>query len=206
MSLYNYKSERQIKQTKNSESEKDKEKENNKIVSDNDDNKNPKVINNVIVQNNNNYICSISDFISSDSNKSSSSSDRKIEFSIEKNTEFSYNREYMNLKELTNGEISHNSKFMKVIFSYIQELYIKLMKEKQKKTIIEQIVINETTENSLNKQNKKLLKLFSQNFLSLNPIISTEDKNIKRKRTKKERLESFSPIKNTKKLNNLNFG
>lgn len=206
-SLYNYKSESKGKQSKNSGSEKDKENiNNNKIITDNDDNKNPKVINNVIVQNNNNYICSISDFISSDSNKSSSSSDRKIEFSIEKNIDFSYYGEYMNLKEITNGEISHNSKFMKVIYNYTLELYLKLMKEKQTKTIIEQIVTNETSNQSLGRKNKKLLKLLSENFLSLSPIISEENKNIKSKRTKKERLESISPIKNNKKLNNLNFG
>ena len=206
-SLYNYKSESKGKQSRNSGSEKEKENiNNNKIITDNDDNKNPKVINNVIVQNNNNYICSISDFISSDSNKSSSSSDRKIEYSIEKNIDFSYIGEYMNLKELTNGEISHNSKFMKVIYNYTLELYLKLMKEKQTKTIIEQIVTNETSNQSLGRKNKKLLKLLSENFLSLSPIISEENKNIKRKRTKKERLESISPIKNNKKLNNLNCG
>ena len=201
MSLYNYKSERQRKQTKYSGNGKD----NNKILCDNEDNKKTKVINNVIVQNNNNYICSISDFISSESNKSSSSSDRKIELSIEKTIDFSYNGEYMNLKELTKGEISQNSKFMKIIFSYIQDLYIKLKKEKQKKAIIEQIVINETADQSLGKKNKKIIKLFSDNFLPLSPIISKEDKNNKRKRTKNEGIESFSLIKN-KKLNNLNFG
>ena len=201
MSLYNYKSERQRKQTKYSGNGKD----NNKILCDNEDNKKTKVINNVIVQNNNNYICSISDFISSESNKSSSSSDRKIEFSIEKTIDFSYNGEYMNLKELTKGEISQNSKFMKIIFSYIQDLYIKLKKEKQKKAIIEQIVINETADQSLGKKNKKIIKLFSDNFLPLSPIISKEDKNNKKKRTKNEGIESFSLIKN-KKLNNLNFG
>ena len=128
------------------------------------------------------------------------------EYSIEKNIDFSYIGEYMNLKELTNGEISHNSKFMKVIYNYTLELYLKLMKEKQTKTIIEQIVTNETSNQSLGRKNKKLLKLLSENFLSLSPIISEENKNIKRKRTKKERLESISPIKNNKKLNNLNCG
>ena len=201
MTLNNYKSERKRKQSKYNDNE--KEKDQNK-TSDNDDNKNPKVINNVIVQNNNNYICSFSDFISSDSKNSSSSLERKVELSIEKNDSFSYNGEYLNLKELTNGEIINNSKFMKTIFSHVQDLYIELMKEKQKKTIMEKMIINNSSNRSLDKKSKKLLKFYSENFLNLSSLLSEDEHKAKKRKMKKKLNKSISPNKNNK-IKNLNL-
>ena len=72
--------------------------------------------------------------LSSYSNKTSfSNTDRKTELFIEKNLNFSYSREYVNLKELTNGEISKNVKFMQKSTNYIKNLYVKLKNKRKKK-------------------------------------------------------------------------
>ena len=205
MTLRNYKSERNKKHCKNSDIEKDKDE--NKI-SDIDDNKNPKVINNVIVQNNNNYICSFSDFISSDSKNSSSSSERKTELSIIKNDDFSYFGEYLNLKVLTNGEIINNPKFMKTIFSHIQDLYIELRNENQKKTIMEKIIVNNSSNKSLDKKNKKLLNFYSENFLNLSSLLSEDEQKTKKRKIRKKLNKSISNIKSIKsfkKTKDINF-
>ena len=202
MTLSNYKTEKKIKHSRNNDVEKDKD--NNK-TSDNDDNKNPKVINNVIVQNNNNYICSFSDFISSDSKNSSSSSERKPELSITKNEDFSYNAEYLNLKELTNGEIVNNSKFMKAIFIQIQDFYFELTREKQKKTILEKIMINNSSNKSLDRKSKKMLNFYSENFLNLSSLLSEEEQKQK-KRNLKQINKSISPINfKSKKKKSINL-
>jgi len=204
MTLNNYKSERKGKQSKNKDIDFEKDKDNNKN-SDNDDSTNPKVINNVIVQNNNNYICSFSDFISSDSKNSSSLSEIKAEFSITKNDDFFYRGEYLNLKELTNGEIINNSKFMKTIFSHVQDLYIELMKEKEKKTIMEKIMINKSSNKSLDKKSKKLLNFYSENFRNLSSLLSEDEQKTKKRKIKKKINKSISSIKNDLKIKNLNL-
>jgi hypothetical protein len=195
MTLNNYTSERKRKQFKKNDNE--KEKDHNK-TSDNDNNKSPKVINNVIVQNNNNYICSFSDFISSDSKNSSSSSETKAELSIVKNDDFSYNGEYLNLKELTNGEIINNSKFMEAIFSHVQNLYIELMNEKQKKSLMEKMMINNSLNKSLDKKSRRLLKLYSEHFLNLSSLLSEDDQKAKKRKMKKKLLNPYPLIKKKK--------
>ena len=202
MTLNNYKSERKRKQSRHNDIEKEKD---HSKSSDNDDNKNPKVINNVIVQNNNNYICTFSDFISSDSKNSSSSSEKKAEFSIEKNDDFSYSGEYLNLKELTNGEITNNSKFIKTVFSLIQDLYFELMKEKQKKSMLEKIIISKSPKKALDKKSKQYLKFYSENFLNLSSFLSEDEQKAKKRKIIKKLNKSISPIKNNKKIKNLNL-
>ena len=207
MTLVHYKNEKE--KSKNSDDDNNDtniDKDINKSTNTNNTNNNTKVINNVIVQNNNNYICSFSDFVSSDSNKSSSSSDRKTDFSIDKINQFNYEGEYINLKELTNGEIVNNEKFMETAFKYIRDLYIKLTNEKQKKTIIQQIMINNNSNKAINsKKSKKLLQFYSENFLDLSSLLSEEEKGIKRKKTKEEIFDSIFSNKKIENTNNTNI-
>ena len=208
-SLVNYKYEKD----KNSDIEKD-DNDNKKIdninnSSSNNNKNNPKVINNVIVQNNNNYICSFSDFISSDTNKSSSSTDRKTDFLIDKTSEFNFKGEYTNLKQLTKGEIVNNSKFKKKSLEYIQNLYKKI-KNKRNKNRTNNQTINENMNKALTiKAQKELLEFYKDNIGSQSFVFSDNEQEIKEKEIKKQLNDSLSSknqfkIKNNKNLLNNN--
>ena len=189
MTLVDYKYERE--KNKNSDTQKQF---NN--INENSEKNNTKVINNLIVQNNNNYICSFSDLLSSDSNKTTSSNtDRKTELFIEKNLNFSYSREYVNLKELTNGEISKNVKFMQKSTNYIKNLYIKL-KNKRKKN-------EEKNKSSIyNNSNKEILEFNSDKSISQSMVSKNNEKKIKE--IDKDIDQTFSPKKIKKLQINLN--
>ena len=207
-SLVNYKYEKD----KNSDIEKD-DNENKKIDninnSSNNNKNNPKVINNVIVQNNNNYICSFSDFISSDTNKSSSSTERKTDFLIDKTSEFNFKGEYTNLKQLTKGEIVNNSKFKNKSLEYIQNLFKKI-KNKRKKNRTNKQTINENMNKALTiKAQKELLEFYKDNIGSQSFVFSDNEQEIKEKEIKKQLNDSLSSknqfkIKNNKNLLNYN--
>ena len=202
MTLVNYK----YKIEKNNNTENEKDGIINKSSDNDSNNKNTKVINNVIVQNNNNYICSFSDFISSDSNKSSSSTDRKNDFLIEKISELNYKSEYINLKELTKGEITKNPKFLKKSIDYIIKLYNELKKgiNKKEKT---QILKNENIEQKL--LSKTNINLNSDNDQSKSSLIIDNEKNNKEKNIAKKNNSNVvinNKINSKKKyINNLNY-
>ena len=195
--LVNYKIE--MGKNKNSDNEKDEHKNKNSDIH------NPKVINNVIVQNNNNYICTFSDFISSDSNKSSSSTERKTDFSIDKINEFSYSAEYTNLKELTKGEIVKNSKFMKKSINYIKNLYNKIKNKKEKNRANQQREKKKKPNKSLTfKANKELLDFYSENISKQTLLFSDNEQTIKKMERKKQINGSVSSKKQGKIGINLN--
>ena len=202
MTLVNYKQEREKSINNDEDKNKIKNKENeNKTQINNNETNNPKIINNLIVQNNNNYICSFSDFISSDSNKSSSSTERKNELVIiNKVSELSYFAEYKNLKELTKGEITKNKKFRNQSLNYIKDLYIKLKKRAPKKSKKSQTVFN--TNNLLKGKSLKEHKAFkSDKIFSLSSMLSEDKQNLKTKNIKKNKNNNNSNMNKSKKLN-----
>ena len=99
----------------------------------------------------------------------------------------------MNLKELTNGEIAKNVKFMQKSINYIKNLYIKL-KNKRKKN-------EEDNKSSIyNNSNKEILEFNSDKSISQSMVSPKNDK----KEIDKNIDQTFSPKKIKKLKINLN--